>query len=134
MTANNQFEWYKKRVAVYTKQLGCDPSRDDLNAFIPSLDFVEAVNNMSGACFYWRRMLFLHIQAFSQQMETYFAKPCRVTMVYFYMAELTAFSMVFEWIVVKNPGILAWNGITKFLSALKAAQASFRQMGPQAPY
>lgn len=134
LTSNNQQEWYKKRISVYTKQIGCDPNRGDVNTYLPSLDYVEAVNNMSGACFTWRRLMFLHIQTFSQQFSTYFVAPCKVTLVYFYMAELTAYSMVFEWIVVKNPGILAWNGITKFLPALKAALAAFRKMGTQAPY
>jgi len=55
-------------------------------------------------------------------------------MVYFSMAELTGFSVIYDWILLKNPILLTWNGLAKHNANLIAAVTVFKSLGEDALY
>lgn len=50
------------------------------------------------------------------------------------MSELTNFAMIYEWIILKNPILLCWNGLAKHLPSLITAVETFSKMGEDGPF
>lgn len=134
LVAANHQEWYNRRVRAYASPNACDPTRQEFSFFKPTLKFVDAANNFASSCFPFKKVAFLTVQAIANEGVSAFSKSCNTTMVYFYMAELTCFTLVIEQLVIKNPGLLGWNALMKYHPALQVATNAFRQMGDQAPY
>lgn len=88
---------------------------------------------MSGG-FNIKRLLFRLVRSIAQRPSNPLSSICDITMIYFNMAELTGFSMAYNEIVLKNPILLAWNGLAKHMPKFIAAINLFKSMGPEAPF
>lgn len=85
-------------------------------------------------CFEFKRLVFKIVRGLSLTNSHPLCETAKVTMIYYRFTELTAFAMVVEFILTKNPVLLAWNGIAKELPYLKNAVEKYRSLGPDAAY
>lgn len=134
LTALNLEQWYKRRRAAYARSCLADEEDPSLAELRPDLGYVSRVNSSMAAGFHLKRQIFLSIRATSQ-METHpLTGISKITMQYFSMAELTGFATAYDYIIVKNPILLSWNGLGKYTPYLLAAINAFRKMGEDGPY
>jgi hypothetical protein len=134
LTSSNLENWYKSRVAAYAKICSIREDHSVMMELRPSFNFTENINSIISSCFPVKTMIFRIVQSLSSLPTHSLGGLCQVTMVYFHMAELTGFGMVHSEILMKNPILLAWNGLAKHTPKLYAALTLFRRLGDDAPY
>lgn len=134
LTSANIDGWLKKRRSAYSK--ACILSEDDeaLVTLSPDLGFADKVNQMMASIFPFKTIIFRAVQSLATGQASQLSAIAKITMVYFSMAELTGYAMIYEWIMLKNPILLTWNGLAKHSANLVAANTVFRQMGNDGPY
>lgn len=134
LTSANIEGWLKKRRGAYATACGIAEDDEILITLSPELGFADKVNQMMAACFPFKTMMFRAIRSLTQRTKHGLSGIARVTMVYFSTAELTGFAMIYDWILLRNPILLTWNGLAKHNASLLAAVNVFRNLGEDAPY
>lgn len=126
--------WFKKRKIAYCKVSLIKPENENLDTLVPSLNFADSVNSCMSGGFHIKRIIFRLVRSLSQREGNPLSAICDITMIYFNMAELTGFSMAYNEIVLKNPILLAWNGLAKHMPKFISAINLFKSMGQEAPF
>lgn len=126
--------WYKNRIAAYTNGALCNKENSDLDALRPNLVFTNTIHHSMSRMFPLKKLLFEIIRATSKITSNEFYQTCKVTMVYIHLSELTGFGMVYDWILIRNPILLAWNQLAKHFPHLKAAIRTYQSFGDDAPF
>lgn len=134
LTAANVDKWYKKRVSAYATSLFASDEDECFTTLRPNITFASHINSAISAAFPFKRQVFQIIRSISEVDDHVMAGPAKITMIYFHMSELTNFAMIYEWIILKNPILLCWNGLAKHIPTLTTAVETFSKMGDDAPY
>jgi len=134
LTTANIEGWLKKRRGAYATTCQIADDEESLMILSPELGFADKVNQTMASCFPFKTTVFRTIQSLSQRTTHALAPFAKITMVCFTMAELTGFSVIYDWILLKNPILLTWNGLAKHNANLIAAVNVFKSMGEDAPF
>lgn len=134
LTPQNNDQWLKRRRAAYAIACLGNENDETLIMMTPSLSFSTSTNSAFAACFRLKTLIFNAVRATSKEPSNTLCQCAITTMVYFNMAELTGFYMVYEWLLIRNQCLLGWNGLAKHLPYLFSALTLFRKTGSDAPY
>lgn len=134
LTDDNLTKWFSSRINAFKNANLADPDDPLFESLMPTIKFSKGVNSGMSVCFDFKKLVFKTVRGISQNNHHPLCETAKVTMIYYRFAELTAFAMVVEYILTKNPVLLAWNGIAKELSYLKSAVDKYRYLGPDAAY
>lgn len=134
LSSANIDAWFKKRKVAYCKVSLLKPENETIDNLMPSLNFADCVNACMFGGFPIKRLIFKLVRSISERPTNPLSAVCDITMIYYNMAELTGFSMAYSEVVLKNPILLAWNGLSKHVPKFIAAINLFKSMGPNAPY
>lgn len=87
----------------------------------PSLNFTKNINSVISACFPVKTAIFKMVRSVVAIKAHSLGNLCEVTIVYYHMSELIGFYMVHSEMLMTNPILLGWNGLSKHTPKLFAA-------------
>lgn len=122
------------RVKSYANAAMLNPTLLIAESFFPTEEFCGFIYGLCGGQFELKRKFLSMIRSIASRSDNTFCTICQRTMILLAGFKMLNYMLIHKWILVKNAGLLSWQGLAKEIEHIIAAYRKYMSLGDSAPY